>query len=115
MTISTSVFGRIEVTGIDAEIFDKQISHGAVPIEAINAAKNGKELAQEYSKVGVVAIVPLSYDAWLKAKVEKSIAEADDPTTPRFTTKEVMERMAQIIETTALKKSSSSANIHNRI
>jgi hypothetical protein len=103
-TMSTSIFGCITVTGINAKIFAKQISLNTVPLEAIEAAKNGKDLALEFSSAGVVAIKPLSYDAWLRVKVEKSIAEADDPNTPRYTTAEVMRRMDVIIESVIRKK-----------
>ncbi len=38
------------------------------------------------------------YDRWFRAKVEQSLAKADDPSTPRYTTEEVMRRMDKIIK-----------------
>jgi hypothetical protein len=38
------------------------------------------------------------YDAWFRAKVEQSLAKANDPSTPRYTTDEVMRRMDTIIK-----------------
>jgi hypothetical protein len=40
----------------------------------------------------------VSYDRWFRAKVEQSIGEANNPTTPRYTTEEVMRRMDKIIK-----------------
>lgn len=39
-----------------------------------------------------------SYDRWFRAKVEQSLAKANDPGTPRYTTDEVMRRMDKIIK-----------------
>lgn len=39
-----------------------------------------------------------SYDRWFRAKVERAVALADDPSTPRYTTDEVARRMSRIIE-----------------
>lgn len=39
-----------------------------------------------------------SYDLWFRAKVEQSLAKANDPSTPRYTTDEVMRRMDKIIK-----------------
>jgi hypothetical protein len=44
-----------------------------------------------------------SYDRWLRAKVEQSLEKANDPTTPRYTTDEVMRRMDTIIKTAEAK------------
>jgi hypothetical protein len=38
------------------------------------------------------------YDRWFRAKVEQSLVKADDPSTPRYTTEEVMRRMDKIIK-----------------
>jgi hypothetical protein len=38
------------------------------------------------------------YDQWFRAKVEQSLAKANDPSTPRYTTDEVMQRMDKIIK-----------------
>jgi hypothetical protein len=113
MPMSASIFGCTTVTGTDAEIFARQISNNAVTLEAIEAAKNGKKLALEFASAGVVAIKPLSYDAWLRAKVEKSIAEADDPNTPRYTTDEVMQRMDKIIK--AAEERKNKINVDTRV
>jgi hypothetical protein len=45
----------------------------------------------------------LSYDRWFRAKVEQSLAKADDPNQPRYTTDEVMHRMDKIIKATEAK------------
>jgi hypothetical protein len=39
-----------------------------------------------------------SYDRWFRAKVEQSLAKANDPATPRYTTDEVMRRTDKIIK-----------------
>jgi hypothetical protein len=39
-----------------------------------------------------------SYDRWFRAKVEQSVANANDPGTPRYSTDEVMRRMDTIIK-----------------
>lgn len=39
-----------------------------------------------------------SYDRWFRAKVEQSLAKANDPLTPRYTTDAVMRRMDKIIK-----------------
>ena len=39
-----------------------------------------------------------SYDHWFRAKVEASLRLADDPSTPRYSTDEVVRRMAQVIK-----------------
>jgi hypothetical protein len=39
-----------------------------------------------------------SYDRWFRVKVEQSLAKANDPLTPRYTTDEVMRRMDKIIK-----------------
>ncbi len=44
-----------------------------------------------------------SYDRWFRAKVEQSLAKANDPATPRYTTDEVMGRMDAIIKTAETK------------
>jgi hypothetical protein len=40
-----------------------------------------------------------SYDRWFRAKVEASLKKADDSSTPRYSTDEVMRRMDKIIKT----------------
>lgn len=40
----------------------------------------------------------LSYDQWFRAKVAQSLAKANDPSTPRYTTDDVMGRMDAIIK-----------------
>jgi hypothetical protein len=44
-----------------------------------------------------------SYDRWFRAKVEQSLAKADDPATPRYSKDEVMRRMDKIIKTAQAK------------
>jgi hypothetical protein len=39
-----------------------------------------------------------SYDLWFRTKVEQSLVQANDPSTPRYTTDEVMHRMDKIIK-----------------
>jgi hypothetical protein len=39
-----------------------------------------------------------SYDRWFRAKVEASLKKADDASTPRYSTDEVMRRMDKIIK-----------------
>lgn len=39
-----------------------------------------------------------AYEEWLKQKVAVSLAKADDPATPRYSTDEVMQRMDRIVE-----------------
>lgn len=38
-----------------------------------------------------------SYDLWFRAKVETALRRADDPTTARFTTDEVLRRVTDVI------------------
>jgi hypothetical protein len=38
------------------------------------------------------------YEAWLRAKVMISLAQADDPTTPRYSTDEIRRRVSTVIE-----------------
>ena len=40
-----------------------------------------------------------SYDRWFRAKVERALTLADDPSTPRYTSDEVARRINSIIET----------------
>ena len=40
----------------------------------------------------------VGYDQWFRAKVAQSQAKANDPSTPRYTTDEVMQRMDKIIK-----------------
>lgn len=40
----------------------------------------------------------VSYDRWFRAKVAQSLAKADDPHEPRYSTDEVMRRMDKIIK-----------------
>ena len=39
-----------------------------------------------------------SHDRWFRAKVAASLCLADDPHTPRYSTDEVVRRMAQVIK-----------------
>lgn len=39
-----------------------------------------------------------AYEKWLQEKVKTSLAQADDPATPRYSTDEVMQRMDRIVE-----------------
>ncbi len=39
-----------------------------------------------------------SYDQWFTSKVEASLRQADDPSTPRYSTDEVSRRMDQVIK-----------------
>ena len=39
-----------------------------------------------------------SYDRWFRAKVERALKQADDPSTPKYSTDEVMQRMDNIIK-----------------
>lgn len=45
----------------------------------------------------------LSYDQWFRAKVAQSLAKANDPSTQRYTTDDVMGRMDAIIKTAETK------------
>jgi hypothetical protein len=45
----------------------------------------------------------VSYDRWLRAKVERALKQADDPATPKYSTDEVMQRMDNIIKTAEAK------------
>jgi hypothetical protein len=47
-----------------------------------------------------------SYGRWFSAKVEQSVVKADDPSTPRYTTDEVMLRMDKIIKAAEAKHAS---------
>jgi hypothetical protein len=38
-----------------------------------------------------------SYDRWFRAKVEQSLAKADDPATPRYSSDEVMRKVGASI------------------
>lgn len=40
-----------------------------------------------------------SYDRWFRAKVEQSLAKADDPATPRYSSDEVMRKVGATIQT----------------
>ena len=40
-----------------------------------------------------------SYDRWFRAKVERALTLADDPSTPRYTSDEVARRLHGIVET----------------
>jgi hypothetical protein len=46
----------------------------------------------------------VGYDQWFRAKVEQSLAKANDPSTPRYTTDEVMRRMDTIIKAAETKQ-----------
>lgn len=39
-----------------------------------------------------------AYEKWLREKVEASLVKADDPSTPRYSTDQVMRRMHNIVE-----------------
>ena len=39
-----------------------------------------------------------SYDLWLRAKVEASLIQADDPATPRYSSDEVMRKLGSVIK-----------------
>lgn len=39
-----------------------------------------------------------AHDQWFRARVEAALRQADDPTTPRFSTDEVMRRMGAVIQ-----------------
>lgn len=39
-----------------------------------------------------------SYDQWFRAKVQKSLALADDPSTPRYSSDEVMRRIHESLK-----------------
>ena len=49
----------------------------------------------------------IAYEKWLSAKVEASLVKADDPTTPRYSTDEVMRRMNSIVEAAQARRASS--------
>jgi hypothetical protein len=49
----------------------------------------------------------VSYDRWLRAKVERALKQADDPATPKYSTDEVMQRMDNIIKTAEAKHAAS--------
>ena len=49
----------------------------------------------------------LAYDRWLSAKVAASLAKADDPLTPRYSTGEVMRRMDAIVQAAQARHASS--------
>ena len=46
---------------------------------------------------------PGSYEQWFRAKVEASLCLADDPTTPRHSTDEVVRRRAQVTKAAGTK------------
>jgi hypothetical protein len=48
-----------------------------------------------------------AYEQWLKAKVQASLAKADDPNTPRYSTDEVAQRMSAIIQVAEKKHAAS--------
>jgi len=48
-----------------------------------------------------------AYEKWLRAKVEASLVQADDPTTPRYSTDQVMRRMNSIVEAAQARHASS--------
>ncbi len=45
-----------------------------------------------------------SYDLWFRAKVQGSLRRADDPTTPRHSTDEVMRRIDTVIQAAETKR-----------
>jgi hypothetical protein len=49
----------------------------------------------------------LRYDLWFRAKVEQSLARADDPTTPRHTSDEVMRKMGATVQAAQARHASS--------
>jgi hypothetical protein len=48
-----------------------------------------------------------AYDRWLTEKVAASLAKADDPLTPRYSTDEVMRRMDAIVQAAQARHASS--------
>ncbi len=46
------------------------------------------------------------YDQWFRAKVEASLAKADDPATPRFSSDEVVRRVDAAIRSTQARNAS---------
>ncbi|OYT91960.1 MAG: hypothetical protein CFE43_10810 [Burkholderiales bacterium PBB3] len=48
-----------------------------------------------------------AYDRWLSEKVAASLAKADNPQTPRYSTDEVMRRMDAIVQAAQARHASS--------
>jgi len=43
-----------------------------------------------------------NYDKWFRAKVERSLVQADNPRTPRYSSDEVMRRVQALLPTTTV-------------
>ncbi len=56
MSVKTSTFGGVELTGQDASKFVRQFTYGRPKKEAVESAKRGKSLLKQYRNSGVVKI-----------------------------------------------------------
>lgn len=56
MSIQTSTFGGVRLSGKDADEFERVIKHGKPKKAAIESAKRGKALAKEYNAKGYVTV-----------------------------------------------------------
>lgn len=61
MAIDYNAFGRVTLSGADAEKFNKQVTYGKPKKAAVEAAKRGRELAIKLNEAGFFKMkVPVS-------------------------------------------------------
>ncbi|ADE14160.1 hypothetical protein Nhal_0987 [Nitrosococcus halophilus Nc 4] len=58
MSVKTTVFGGIHLSGEDAEKFERQVTYGRPKKAAKEGYERGKLLVEEYSKKGYSTITP---------------------------------------------------------
>jgi len=58
MSVKTSVFGGITISGNDAKAFDRQVTHGRPKQAARDSYARGKSLVDEFNRKGYATIKP---------------------------------------------------------
>ena len=56
MAINSTIFGRVSLTGADADKFVNQVSYGRPKAAAHDTAKRGIEMSREYQKTGKLVL-----------------------------------------------------------
>ena len=56
MGIESSAFGRITLTGTDADKFRRQVRHGKPKAAAVKSLERGRKLVKEFNRSGSVKL-----------------------------------------------------------
>jgi len=52
MSVHSTMFGSVRLSGDDAQKFVRQVEKGRPKVEAVDSAKRGRSLAEEYAETG---------------------------------------------------------------